>query len=328
MIKLTHRLALFGGLNNPTPRDYGFNTMQAAFDPFSPGNTDAVCEWVSGTESDMDVLLAFTPQMSNVIFLGASLSEEWYHTYRNGFIDIKERLGDRVVGCRWNHEYRASCFSPSKEWEDWMRKKNLALWTYVCLYQKSKWFKLLEDTKQTIHPVAFLEQSTGSDWDRPSNADFRTTFRLWCQFQCERQAVVINRLEAIAAEFDLPMFLYPGGRSGLSPRLLPELEYSLDQTKIGPGVILEAGGWHDRPTAWIDEVAHSIRHPFIWTNQIGQNVIGADPLREFGDRLNSRNAVGAAPQGIGFWCNWTADFVRQTPLCQEYLNRLREVLTR
>lgn len=326
MLKLTHRLTYFPGLTNPDPRHWGFTAFQAAVDPHTPGNTEAVIAWIEAQKNDLEILLAFTPGPDNALFAGAALPESWYGAIIDSFEELQWRYKSRIVGIRWNHEYRSSIFAPSAEWEAWLDKRNNALLQYVVRYQRKKWNQLLADTQVAVHPVSFLEQSSGSDWDRPSNADFRTTFRLWCQYQCERQAIVINRIAGIAATRGLPFYLYPGGRSALSPRLLPELEYSLDQSQIKRSVILEAGGWHDRPTAWVDEVAHSIRHRFIWTNQIGAVVMAADPAREFGDRLNSRNAVGSMPQGVGFWCNWTADFVRQTPQCQVYMDQLKEVL--
>jgi len=137
MINLAHRLAPFQYLSPSDPIYYGFNTTQAAFDPFTPGDAKAVVVYVQNIPTDLKVLLAFTPKPTNALFTRTH-DEPWYDTFSMALQELLLALNDRVVGVRFNHEYRPSIFPSTIHWEDWLRRIDYAMWQYIVNSQTTR----------------------------------------------------------------------------------------------------------------------------------------------------------------------------------------------
>ncbi|GEM_PF-6817294 len=342
-IRFCHRLAMFQGLTPNDPAEYGFNVGQAGVDPHTDTDADAVAQYVARIPKSLRVFLAWNPKSSNEVF-GGGPDEDWWSQLVVGLgetIDLIEEMDDdpraenRVAGLRVNWEYRPSIWPHTPDWEAHLKLVDRALWTYVVYMQKAKWLKLLEDTKQRVHPVSFLESNTGTEWDKPTNDVFRNAYHRWIDYQCMQQAKVLNRLAEYAMTlWDLPVLLYPGGEtSTVSPRLLPRIEYAFDQREFshapGSNILLEAGGWSGRSQSWVESVHSSIRGEFIATCQV--DLTGDGELDAAADYLQrthmAPNADGQLAAGYGLWSDWNpAANPELQPAMQRYMNDLREVM--
>lgn len=335
-MNLLYRTACLHKLISENPIDYGFNTVQVGFD-YSNVDQSSVINYINSVDSRLKILLAFVPyykdtnNILNPIFSG-KISFAQYDQFENTIRSLIQQFPNRIVGIRWNHEYRPAIFMQTSTWEMWLRNTNYAMWQYVINYQRNKWNQLLSEIANYIlHPIQFLEKTSGTFWDSSTYTDFRTTFRLFVKYICQYENNIFSefsrRISLIGS--NLKFYLYPGGyNSTLSPRTFPDIEYSLDQNLLQNtynNLILELGSWSSFTQLWIDRVTSSVKLPFMYTCQLDLRCLDiTNAINDYDWRMNSLSLINTKAESYGFWSDWTnASRPDLKDKVQKYLNDLK-----
>jgi len=201
--------------------------------------------------------------------------------------DAQKALGKRLLGVRLNHEFRATSYPATNITP--MRSR------------AAEWEGLLERIRAGENPVHLLE---GGEFTKPT-CDL---YRRYVTVACRQAASQIRTLADVCSDWSIDLMLYPAHAPSVAstPRILPDIEYTLDMDAIGwhQSIVRELSSWDTFGPEWLQDHAGATTGRWLFAMQ--GDAAGIDTRQAMRWRLDARNGdlpleSARPPIGVGYW---------------------------